>query len=94
MKNILLILFTTLFISIFTSQALAFRCDNEIVSRWDTSASTMKKCGSPFKTEANKWYYNCGEKDFIYEITFNGSTIIKIETSGRGTDPSQCHTPK
>jgi hypothetical protein len=33
------------------------------------------------KKSTEKWYYNCGENDFIYVLTFEG-TILKKEETG------------
>ena len=55
MKNILSISFIILFITTFTSNALAFRCGTEIVDRWAPAATALNKCGYPF------------QKDFGYE---------------------------
>ncbi len=37
-----------------------------------------------------KWYYNCGESDFLYVLTFEGDILIAEETAGRGNGPSRC----
>ena len=37
-----------------------------------------------------KWYYNCGDNDFIYVLTFEGGTMIEEDTSGRGKGKSNC----
>jgi hypothetical protein len=37
-----------------------------------------------------KWYYNCGESDFLYVLTFEGDVLVAEETAGRGTGPSRC----
>jgi hypothetical protein len=37
-----------------------------------------------------KWYYNCGENDFLYVLTFEGDILVKEDTAGRGTGPSRC----
>jgi hypothetical protein len=102
MKNILVISFITLLILSFNSNALAFRCGNEIVSRWDVAATTQAKCGNPFQTgygyeniDGNrryleKWFFNCGENDFIYSVSIYNGTIIKIDALNRGTGKGQC----
>jgi hypothetical protein len=106
MNNILLVFFTTLFISSFAPDTLAFRCDKEIVSRWDTSADTLTKCGNPFfknygyenvngrSQYLEKWFYNCGEKDFIYSISILNGKIFSIESVKRGSGQSECRAPK
>jgi hypothetical protein len=37
-----------------------------------------------------KWYYNCGDNDFIYILTFEGNTLAKEETGGYGRGKSEC----
>ena len=106
MKHSLFLLFITLFITTFTSGALAFRCDNEIVSIWNTAADTLTKCGNPFfknygyenvngqSQYLEKWFYNCGENDFIYSISILNGKIFSIDSIKRGSGQSQCLTPK
>jgi hypothetical protein len=37
-----------------------------------------------------KWYYNCGDNDFIYILTFEGDTLKQEETGGYGKGKSDC----
>jgi len=37
-----------------------------------------------------KWYYNCGQFDFVYVLTTKAGQVIKIDTERRGTGKSQC----
>ena len=37
-----------------------------------------------------KWYYNCGDNDFIYALTFEGSKLKKEDTEGYGKGNSAC----
>jgi hypothetical protein len=37
-----------------------------------------------------KWYYNCGDNDFIYVLTFEGSKLKKEDTEGYGKGKSDC----
>lgn len=37
-----------------------------------------------------KWYYNCGENDFIYILTFEGGILKKEETGGYGKGKQVC----
>lgn len=37
-----------------------------------------------------KWYYNCGDNDFIYILTFEGGTLKSEETGGYGKGKSAC----
>jgi len=40
--------------------------------------------------KVEKWYYNCGENDFIYILTFEGDTLKHEETGGYGKGKSDC----
>jgi hypothetical protein len=85
-----------------TISAHAFRCGNEIVSRWDSSASVLSKCGNPFtkswgyqnidgkKTYVEKWFYNCGENDFIYSVSIHEGTVVYIDSVQRGKGKGKC----
>lgn len=46
------------------------------------------------KTKCNKtvevWYYNCGDNDFIYALSFENHTLIAENTEGRGNGKSDC----
>jgi len=78
--------------------ALAFRCGSEIVSKGDSVATLMARCGRPdhkdFTVEKynghwesiEKWYYDLGSNDFIYKMTVIDSMIVSIDIVGRGTD--------
>jgi len=44
--------------------------------------------GSSRKVE--RWFYNCGEHDFIYVLTFSGGVLEKEETEGYGKGKSDC----
>jgi hypothetical protein len=37
------------------------------------------------------WYYNCGENDYIYALTFDNNQLIKETTEGRGKGMSECN---
>jgi hypothetical protein len=101
MKSILTIQII-LTITLITSNALAFRCGNEIISTWDKGGSAQIKCGAPFQTSTGtenvrgitqyveKQFYNCGENDFIYEVSIYNGTIVKIDPIKRGTGKGQC----
>lgn len=49
--KILFIVITTTILIIISISCYAFRCDNEIIGRWDTADSVINKCGKPSKTE-------------------------------------------
>jgi len=42
------------------------------------------------KKRIEKWYYNCGDNDFIYVLTFEGGVLKKEETEGYGKGKSDC----
>jgi hypothetical protein len=42
------------------------------------------------KKRMEKWYYNCGDNDFIYVLTFEGGVLKKEETEGYGKGKSDC----
>jgi hypothetical protein len=42
------------------------------------------------KKRIEKWYYNCGDNDFIYVLTFEGGVLKKEETGGYGKGKSAC----
>jgi hypothetical protein len=93
----LLIFFIMLTLS---SQALAFRCGNDIISKGDTAASVQNKCGDPYQISSGidnsngeyiyNWFYNCGEGDFIYVLIIKNGIIVKIDTISRGNGVGQC----
>ena len=99
MKRILILFLLIGFIT--AAEAFAFRCGDEIVSKGDSVATLMARCGPPdqkdFTTEKykkhwetfEKWYYNCGSNDFIYKITIINSRIVSIDIVGRGTGNSR-----
>ncbi len=43
------------------------------------------------KKPVEKWYYNCGENDFIYILTFEGGTLKSEETGSYGKGKSNCN---
>lgn len=101
MRNLIVFL---LFLSIILSfgNAYAFRCDGEPIGRWDTREKVLKYCGSPQKTgykkinidgrilHAETWFYNCGEGDFVYAVSFEKNVIVREEPEERGSGPNKC----
>lgn len=43
------------------------------------------------KKPVEKWYFNCGENDFIYVLTFEGGTLKSEETGSYGKGKSDCN---
>jgi hypothetical protein len=54
----------------------------------DRPAERRDSPGASRKVE--RWYYNCGESDFIYVLTFTGGVLEKEETEGYGKGKSDC----
>jgi hypothetical protein len=102
MKFALFVFWIICIIVISMTNAHAFRCGNDIVSRWDNGASAQKKCGNPYQygtgTEnidgniryVQKQFFNCGENDFIYSVSIYNGVIIRIDTVNRGHGQGQC----
>ncbi len=101
-----LISFTFLVICLITisiTESYAFRCGDEIVSRWDSASDIVLKCGQPFLKEftkvndngkikyGEKWFYNCGESDFVYAVIIVDNKVFREEPTQRGKGKSQCH---
>ena len=49
---------------------------------------TNKKAKCDKKVEV--WYYNCGDGDFIYALSFENNTLAGENTEGRGKGKSDC----
>lgn len=45
-----------------------------------------KKCGN----KIDIWYYNCGDNDYIYALTFQNGKLTKESNEGRGKGKSDC----
>jgi hypothetical protein len=61
------------------------RCKN----KWTTttrSGKTKTVCDE----KVDVWYYNCGENDFVYALTFDNNILISEDTEGRGRGSSEC----
>ena len=54
----------------------------------DKSAERKSSRGASRKVE--RWFYNCGEHDFLYVLTFAGGVLEKEETQGYGKGKSDC----
>jgi hypothetical protein len=48
---------------------------------------THRKCGKKLEV----WYYNCGDNDFIYKLTFENDKLADENTEGRGRGKSECN---
>jgi hypothetical protein len=58
-----------------------------VKSKVNTTASGKR---SKNTKKVDQWYYNCGDNDFVYVLTFEGGVLVKESTSGRGKGRSSC----
>jgi len=99
--QIILISFVILFFSI--SEGFAFRCGTGLVTTGDTKVQVSATCGNPISKDIicpsktyrcpnllEIWYYNCGDNDYIYALTFEDGKLIKETTEGSGKGKSDC----
>lgn len=54
----------------------------------DRRGKTARSRKCPGKAEV--WYYNCGDRDYIYELTFEDGVVVRESAIGRGKGPSDC----
>jgi len=52
--------------------------------------TTGQKTYQESSRKVERWFYNCGEHDFIYVLTFAGGVLEKVETEGYGKGRSDC----
>jgi hypothetical protein len=52
-----------------------------------TAAQSNRRDASP---KVERWFYNCGDHDFVYVLTFEGGILAKEETEGYGKGRSDC----
>jgi hypothetical protein len=64
-----------------------YRTDEKDTDKSDKTKRTYLK---EKKKSTEKWYYNCGENDFIYVLTFEGTILKREETGGYGKGKSDC----
>ena len=62
------------------------KVEKESNQRQKSTHSTVREKPKPLE----KWYYNCGENDFIYVLTFEGGILKSEETGGYGKGKSDC----
>lgn len=63
------------------------------LKKMDRKRATGHKT-EPSGKKIEKWYYNCGDNDFIYILTFEGNTLVKEESNGYGRGKSDCDGKK
>jgi hypothetical protein len=52
----------------------------------DGKIKKYKKCAN----KVDIWYYNCGDNDYIYALTFENGILKKESTEGKGKGKSDC----
>ena len=52
----------------------------------DGKIKKSKKCAN----KLDIWYYNCGDNDYIYALTFENGILKKESTEGKGKGKSDC----
>jgi len=52
----------------------------------DGKVKKTKKCAN----KVDIWYYNCGDDDYIYALTFENGKLTKESNEGRGKGKSHC----
>lgn len=62
------------------------KSEREKDQRQQSTYATKREKPKPLE----KWYYNCGENDFIYVLTFEGGILKSEETGGYGKGNSDC----
>lgn len=61
-------------------------CENQRSYTTTIKKKKTKKCAN----KVERWYYNCGDTDFIYALTFENGILTKEATEGRGKGKSDC----
>lgn len=56
----------------------------------DSRSAVRAEYDNVSKKRIEKWYYNCGDNDFLYVLTFEGGVLKKEETGGYGQGKSDC----
>ena len=52
--------------------------------------STERRSSRGASRKVERWFYNCGESDFLHVLTFAGGVLEKEETQGYGKGKSDC----
>ncbi len=61
-------------------------CENQRGYTTTVKKKKTKKCNN----KVERWYYNCGDMDFIYALTFENNILKNETTEGRGKGKSDC----
>jgi hypothetical protein len=56
----------------------------------ETAKAKERKSSRGTTRKVERWFYNCGEHDFIYVLSFTGGILEKEETQGYGKGKSDC----
>lgn len=98
-------IFSMILVLLLASVASAdcFRCDVGIVCTGESRIQVLSKCAQPDDSEVisinfsgnsarkgTALYYNCGEGRFMKTLIFDGSTLVRIESSGYGSGSPKC----
>jgi hypothetical protein len=62
------------------------RCKKDWTTTSKSGTTKKNKCSE--KVEV--WYYNCGDGDFLYALTFEDNVLTSENTEGRGKGNSDC----
>ncbi len=103
MKTLRMILPVVILLCAYAVPAMAFRCGSNLVTTGDRKVKVQGACGLPTTKEiicpkkSNScpttleiWYYNCGDNDYIYALTFEDGILTKETTEGSGVGNSYC----
>jgi len=105
MKFTLFVLLVISFIFLNMTNSHAFRCGGEPVGIYDSANDVLSRCGQPsrkgytrvnFKGQiinAETWFYNCGDNDFIYAVIIVDNKVFREEATERGSGESECDSP-
>jgi hypothetical protein len=73
-----------------------WRCGNALVSLGDSKFKVQNSCGKPYAMEdtgggqsadpnyTEKWTYNMGPRDYVYQLSFTAGNLVEINRMGRG----------
>ncbi|MDD3249547.1 MAG: DUF2845 domain-containing protein [Smithella sp.] len=103
MKALRIILMVVILLGASAVTAAAFRCGPHLVTTGDRKVKVLGACGLPTTKEIicprksgscpaalEIWYYNCGDNDYIYALTFENGILKKEDTEGKGNGKSYC----
>lgn len=103
MQTLRIILLAVILLFASAGQSMAFRCGSNLVTTGDRKVKVQGACGLPTTKEIicprkssscpttlEIWYYNCGDNDYIYALTFEDGILTKETTEGSGVGNSYC----